>query len=229
MMISINNELPEGNARRAVGILVAENRNIRHGDALQDVRLALEAELREKYGSAARAELKALHPMDAYVSYYKKFGYTYHVLPQLESVARGKSIPGGLALVEVMFLAELKNMLLTAGHDLDRLKAPLRLQEATGQENYITLSGKTATTISGDMMISDGESVISSILRGPDRRTAVTAQTSRALYTVYAPPGVEEALIHMHLSDLEEYIRLLTGGSAVCQKKIIESYAVGMV
>lgn len=42
---------------------------------------------------------------DAYILYYKKFGYTYHVLPQLESVIKGKTIPFGLPLVEAMFIA----------------------------------------------------------------------------------------------------------------------------
>jgi len=219
-MIAIENELTEGAAGCAIGILTVENLRCPNGQALRPIRHALEAALREKYGTTARAELKSLHPMDAYISYYKKFGYTYHVLPQLESVARGKPIPDELPPVEVMFLAELKNMLLTAGHDLDQIKAPIRLQVADGKESYLSLSGRTVLTVPGDLMISDGESVISSILRGPDSRTAITEQTTRFLYTVYAPAGVEEALIERHLSDMEEYVRLLSDASVICRKEI---------
>ena len=58
--------------------------------------------------------------IQAYAAYYERFNKTYHVQLQLESVAlKGKSIPRVSALVEAMFMAELENLLLTAGHDLD--------------------------------------------------------------------------------------------------------------
>jgi hypothetical protein len=45
---------------------------------------------------------------------------------ELESVARkGKSIPSRAALVEAMFIAELENLILTAGNDLDVVVPPV--------------------------------------------------------------------------------------------------------
>ncbi|MGE4485384.1 MAG: phenylalanine--tRNA ligase beta subunit-related protein [Oscillospiraceae bacterium] len=213
-MIAIQNELGNKAKDCAIGVLVMENVSSIPGDKLKFIKLELENSIREKYRQASRGDLKALHPMDTYISYYKKFGYTYHVLPQLESVIKGKAIPDVLPPVEAMFMAELKNMLLTAGHDLDKIKAPLRFMRSTGNEAFISLGSKTVATIPGDIMISDQESVISSILRGPDLRTAITEHTSRVLYTVYAPAGVNEQAVQRHLGNIESYVRAFSEDAA---------------
>jgi hypothetical protein len=41
------------------------------------------------------------------------------------------------ALVEAMFIAEVKNMLLTAGHDLDAVQLPITLDVSKGDGRYI--------------------------------------------------------------------------------------------
>lgn len=211
------------NEKCSIGILVMENvQNESSEDKLMSVRQELEGTIRSKYAKVSRGDLKALHPLDAYISYYKKFGYTYHVLPQLESVIKGKPIPGGLPLVEAMFMAELKNMLLTAGHDFDKIKAPLSLRVSTGNESFTAMNGKDVTTISGDFMIADQETVISSILRGPDLRTAITAHTTRVIYTVYAPFGVEEQLVREHLRDIEASVRIFSKKSSTCLSQVLK-------
>jgi DNA/RNA-binding domain of Phe-tRNA-synthetase-like protein len=219
-MMNILNVEKDNKTNCFIGILVMEDALNLPSDKLKPVRQELEDALRSKYILKSRNELKALHPMDAYVSYYKKFGYTYHVLPQLESVIKGKAILSGSPLVEAMFMAELKNMILTAGHDLDKIKLPLDLKVSTGGENFTALSGKNAAAVSGDIMIADRQTVISSILRGPDLRTAITGQTSRVIYTAYAPFGVEEQLVHRHLSDIETYIRIFSQKSTTSLKQI---------
>jgi hypothetical protein len=63
----------------------------------------------------------------AYADYYRAYGKTYHVSAQWESVAvKGKAIPRRAALVEAMYMAELKNLILTAGHDLASIALPVR-------------------------------------------------------------------------------------------------------
>ena len=72
--------------------------------------------------------MREIEPLPAYAAYYKRFGQRYHVGMQLESVAqKGKDLPDVAALVEGMFVAELRNLILTAGHDLDQIALPLRL------------------------------------------------------------------------------------------------------
>lgn len=205
----------------SIGILVMENvRNKSLEDKLMPVRQELENTIRSKYAQASREDLKAFHPMDAYISYYKKFGCTYHVLPQLESVIKGKAMPSGKPLVEAMFMAELKNMLLTAGHDFDKIDTPLNFKISTGKESYTAMNAKNVTIIAGDYMIADQQAVISSILRGPDLRTAITEDTTRVIYTVYAPFGVEEQLVQEHLRDMEAYIRIVSEKSVTCLSRV---------
>ena len=176
---------------------------------LQLRKAEIEKELRERYQGVERAQLKQLPVMQAYVRYFGNFEKTYHLLLQLESVAlKGKPIPSVAALVEAMFMAEIKNMLLTAGHDLEKVSLPLTLGVAAGGEQYLGIRGRDETCKSGDMMLADGEGIISSVLCGPDARTRIAPWTRKALFTVYAPEGVDEGAVHAHLRDLEDYVRL---------------------
>jgi DNA/RNA-binding domain of Phe-tRNA-synthetase-like protein len=203
-----------GAAKFSIGLLIIENvKNNADCNTLKVVRDELEDTIRAKYAQSSRNDLKAQRPMDAYIAYYKKFGYTYHVLSQLESVIKGKPIPTGLPAVEAMFMAELKNMILTAGHDLDQIQLPISLRISTGKEGYTTMSGKSVETIPKDFMIADQNGILSSILRGPDLRTAITKHTTRVIYMVYAPPGVEEQLVYNHLGDIESYVHMTSQAS----------------
>ncbi|GAI84117.1 unnamed protein product, partial [marine sediment metagenome] len=115
-----------------------------------------------------KAYLKNMEPIKTYSDYYKRFKKTYHVLLQLESIVfKNKSIPKVASLVEAMFMAEIKNLLLTAGHDLDAIDLPIKLDVASGREKYIQLSGQGKDLIHNDMMVSDLQGITSSIIYGP--------------------------------------------------------------
>jgi DNA/RNA-binding domain of Phe-tRNA-synthetase-like protein len=118
-------------------------------------------------------------------------------------VLKGKSIPSVAALVEAMFMAELKNLLLTAGHDLELLNPPVRIDVADGSENYTRINGQEQTTQAMDMFIADTRGIMSTVLYGPDRRTRITSKTERVLFTVYAPPGIGEQAVREHLKDIQ--------------------------
>jgi DNA/RNA-binding domain of Phe-tRNA-synthetase-like protein len=166
--------------------------------------------------------LKSLGPIKAYQAYFKRFKKTYHVFQQLDSVIfKGKSIPQVAALVEAMFMEELRNMLLTAGHDLDAVKTPLKLDTAKGNEKYIRMNGQEQVLKAGDMMIADSVAVISSVIYGPDRRTMITADTKRVLFTVYAVPGIGTQAVRQHLEGIEANIRLV---SPDAQLELLEVY-----
>jgi DNA/RNA-binding domain of Phe-tRNA-synthetase-like protein len=207
MRIDFTIDPDQNTSGMALGVLALGKIGGADNNGLKRVKEALEGAMREKYSQMTRAELKALHPMDVYISYYKKFGYTYHVLPQMESILRGKDIPNVLPPVAAMFMAELKNMLLTAGHDLDKIVLPLRLRRSTGNEIMPALSGRDVVTVQGDYMITDREGVISAILRGCDARTAITETTKNVIYTVYAPAGIDNECVRNHLDDIEAYVR----------------------
>lgn len=190
------------------GVLVMHSvSNPVHDPALEAQKASLEEQLRAQFSGQDRATI-ASHPiLRAYAEYYRQFKKTYHIQLQLESIVlKGKSIPKVAALVEAMFMAEMKDMLLTAGHDLDALQLPLTLDVATGNERYTLLRGEEQALKPGDMMISDQIGVISSILYGPDQRTQITSETSNVIFTVYAPPGIKEESVAGHLQHIKENV-----------------------
>jgi len=183
---------------------------------LEEQKQQLQDQLRARFAGQDRSTIAALPTIQAYNAYYKSFKKTYHVQLQLESIAfKGKSLPSVAALVEAMFMAEIKNLLLTAGHDLDTLQLPITLDVATGQENYTLLRGQGQASKFGDMLMADQAGVISSILYGPDQRTQITANTRHVLFTVYAPSGIEAADVQRHLEDIRQYVWCVSPAATV--------------
>ena len=195
----------------AVGILaMREVTNPIHHPELNQRKTELENQLRTRFADQDRATLKTLPVLQAYEAYYKRFRKSYHVQLQLESlVFKDKPIPSVAALVEAMFMAELKNLLLTAGHDLEAVEPPVRVDVAQGDESYTQLNGLQQSLKAGDMYIADGKGIISSIIYGPDRRTQITAETHGVLFTVYAPPGIEAQTVQKHLEDIQANVWLI--------------------
>jgi DNA/RNA-binding domain of Phe-tRNA-synthetase-like protein len=186
--------------------------------ALETRKAALEADLRARFAGKTRADIKVLPEFQAYTAYYKQFKKTYHVQLQLESVAlQGKPIPSVAALVETMFMGELKNFLLTAVHDLDVVQPPVSINVADGSESYITLNGQSQVLKPGDMFIADTEGVLSSIIYGPDARTQVTVETRNVLFTVYAPEGIPPDTVQQHLSDMQDFVWLIESSADVVE------------
>jgi DNA/RNA-binding domain of Phe-tRNA-synthetase-like protein len=191
-----------------VGVLIMRSvSNPAHHPALESKKTALEEQLRAQFSGQDRAAI-ASHPvLQAYTEYYRRFKKTYHIQLQLESIVlKGKTIPSVAALVEAMFMAEMQDMLLTAGHDLDLLHLPLTLDVAKGTEQYTLLRGDNQILKADDMMISDREGVISSIIYGPDQRTQITPNTQNVVFTVYVPPGIDEQTVVNHLEHIRDNV-----------------------
>ena len=199
---------PEAHA----GVLVMRSvLNPTHDPGLESKKVALEERLRAQFSGQDRATI-ASHPvLQAYAEYYRRFKKTYHIQLQLESIVlKGKSIPRVAALVESMFMAEMQDLLLTAGHDRDVLQLPLTLDVATGTEQYTLLRGDDQIVKAEDMMISDREGVISSIIYGPDQRTQITPSTQNVVFTVYAPPGIDKQIVVEHLQHIKENVLIFS-------------------
>jgi DNA/RNA-binding domain of Phe-tRNA-synthetase-like protein len=204
-------EYPEA----AVGVLAMHNvTNPDSHPALSSRKAQLEEQLRSRFSDHDRARLRRLPTIQAYDAYYRRFRKTYHVLLQLESVAlKQQPIFSVAALVEAMLMAELESLLLTAGHDLEAVQEPIRVDVAKGTELYTQLSGKQQVLKAGDMHIADAQGVISSIIYGPDRRTRIKSTTQQVLFTTYAPPGISGEAVHQHLRDIRAYVLLVAPGA----------------
>lgn len=208
-----------------IGIL--EMRNVANPatcPALDAVKSSIETSLRDQFQEQGKAAIRTLPVMQAYKNYYKPFKKTYHVQQQVESIAlKGRSIPSVAALVEAMFMAELKNMLLTAGHDLDVLEGPISVKVAGGDEVYTRINDQEQMLKVDDMYITDSKGVMSAIIYGPDHRTQITTATRNVLYTVYAPSGIPTPVVESHLQDLLQYVLLIAPDAETSELNIYGS------
>ena len=201
----------------SVGILSMRNvSNPQNHEVLAQHKTTLEHELRTRYAGYNRERLKTHPVLASYHAYYKQFKKTYHVQLQLESVVfKGKALPRAAALVEAMFMAELKYLMLTAGHDLDEVQLPVTIGVAEGHERYVRLNGQEQELKAKDMMISDAQGVLSSIIYGPDQRTMIKPGTTRVLFTVYGVPTIDPSDLMAHLATIQENVSVISPDAEV--------------
>jgi len=223
-LLIISDEIKKVYPEALLGILaIRKVYNPNQHEELNQCKLELENNLRKNFAQLGRSDLKNMEPLKTYNDYYKRFKKTYQVLLQLESIVfKNRSIPRVASLVEVMFMAELKNLLLTAGHDLEVIDLPLKLDVSIGGEKYTLLNGQEKELPPGDMMISDLKGIISSIIYGPDKRTRIKPNTRKVLFVVYAPPGIKKFKVFQHLQDIQNYVHIIAPESEVELLKVYE-------
>ncbi len=196
--------------------------NTKPSAVLAQEKRAIEERLREKYAGFSREDFLALPVMGAYHRYYRSFGYTYHVLLQLESVAlKGKSLPNVSPLVDANFAAELETLILTAGHDVAQLEAPIVIDVAREGDEITQMNGNRKHVPAGDMLMRDAQGVACTILRGQDNRSPISKATTHVLYVSYVPEGVTEEQVRAQLDAMESYVRLFVPECVVEQSQII--------
>ena len=193
-----------------VGVLLLANvDNTGRTTPLEARKRETERRLRERFAGFSRADLLELDILKAYRDFYRGFGNTYHVQLQLESVVhKGRSLPSVSPLVDANFAAELETLVLTAGHDAERLEWPLTLGAAQGGEVFTGMNGSRKTLKPNDMMMSDAQGVVCTIICGQDARTPISPATRHALYVAYAPPGVPPGAVEQQLNAVYENVRL---------------------
>lgn len=205
-----------------IGVLALRNvKNPGEHPELDAIKLDLESRLRHQYADYDRQSLRALPTLQVYHDYYKRFKKSYHVQLQVESIVfKNRSIPNGAALVEAMFMAELKNFLLTAGHDTAVAQLPATIKIAAPGDKFTRINGQEQTLKPGDMVIADQNGVISSVIYGPDRRTQINPATTDVMFTVYAPSGIGETAVMQHMDDIENYVRVVSPDAILVEKRI---------
>ncbi len=205
----------------AVGVLVMDNvYNPERNAELDRIKSELEEQTRSRF--ANKGELRADPLLQAYRAYYKGFRKTYHVQMQLESIAfKGKSIPRVAALVEAMFIAELQDLLLTAGHDLDLVEPPVGVDVAQGTERFVRMNGQEQELKAGDMFIADAKGVLSTVIYGPASRAQIQPGTRRVLFTVYAVPGIGQVAVRQHLQTIQSHVRLIAPDAETDQLEVV--------
>jgi DNA/RNA-binding domain of Phe-tRNA-synthetase-like protein len=161
--------------------------------------------------------------MAAYARYYRRFGKTYHVLLQLESIVlKGKALPSVSPLVDANFAAEVETLVLTAGHDVRKLHGEVVIDVARDGDQLAPMAGGAPKTVpAGDMIMRDAKGVCCSIIYGQDSRSPITAEASHVLYVAYAPAGVPHDIVEAHLRLIEEHARLVSGSAVTEQRRLL--------
>ncbi len=189
---------------------------------LDESKRAAERQMRATYGGFEREDFLELPVMAAYRRYYKKFKKTYHVQLQVESIVKNvRGLPAVSPLVDANFLAEMTTFVLTAGHDVNKLEAPIVIDVSHEGDVIDQLGGETKGMRPGDMVMRDAQGVCCSIIYGQDDRSHITPATSHVLFVSYAPPGVPEELVRTQLEAIEANVRLFSPAAKLEQRRLI--------
>jgi DNA/RNA-binding domain of Phe-tRNA-synthetase-like protein len=193
-------------------------------NVIGDRKRETESRLRARYQGLTRQDFSSLPVMSAYVRYYKRFGKTYHVQLQLESIVlKGKSLPDVTALVDANFVAEVETLVLTAGHDAAKLDGAVAIDVAHDGDEMTQMNGALKPLLAGDMIMRDASGVSCSIIYGQDNRSPISRETSHVLYVAYAPTGVGAEAVEAQLGKIEENVRLFAPEAVVEQRRVISA------
>ncbi len=192
--------------------------------ALNERKREVEARLRERYTGFTRQDLLALPVLSAYDRYYTRFDKTYHVQLQLESIVfKGKRLPDVLPAVDANFMAEVETLVLTAGHDVARLRGSISMDVARTGDQITQMNGNAKAIPAGDMLMRDADGVCCSIIYGQDNRSPIARTTAGVLYVAYAPAGVPAESVAAQFQRIEENIRLFAPEARVEQRRLLSA------
>ena len=223
--ISVTDAWKAAHPGALIGILeVSQVDNAVASADLNERKRAVEASLRERYKGFARADFVSAPVMSEYVRYYKLFGKTYHVLLQLESIVlKGKPLPDVSPLVDANFIAEVETLVVTAGHDVANLRAPVCIDVSRAGDSLVQMGGSTKSMPAGDMVMRDAGGMSCSIIYGQDNRSPISSRTTHALYVAYAPSGVSETAVESQLRGILGYIRTFAPRCVVEQQTLLKT------
>lgn len=180
------------------GSLIVRNvPNQKKSNVLEEKKQSLEQKIQNSKIDPVEDEL-----IKSYNRFFNRWGKTYPIEYQLKTVRKGGRFPLVSVLVDSMFLVELKNQILTSGHDLDLIQGHLIFDVTEGGERYLKLNGKEQELKKDDIILRDAEGILSSALYGPARRTAINSETKNALYLAWCPFGMNEEIITEHLNQI---------------------------
>lgn len=183
-----------------------------------------EAQLRERYRDFTRQDFLALPVMAAYDRYYGRFNKTYHVQLQVESIVlKSKNLPDVFPLVDANFTAEVETHVLTAGHDVAKLRGAVFIDASAKGDHMTLMNGAPKEIYAGDMVMRDDGGICCSIIYGQDNRSPISRDTSRVLFVAYAPAGVPAALVALQLQKIEENVRLFSPATVVEQFRLLRA------
>ncbi|MBC8335843.1 MAG: hypothetical protein ISR59_08080 [Anaerolineales bacterium] len=223
LLISGTDEWKKGHPGAIIGLLELSGVDNKSASLqLEERKRETEARLRDLYAGFTRQDLVSLPVLSTYKEYYKRFKKTYHVQLQVESILlKGKNLPSISPLVDANFIAEVETFVLTAGHDVAKLKGPTLIDVSHEGEQMPQMNGHLQSLRPGDMVMKDAERVSCTIIYGQDNRSPITPATSHVLYVAYAPAGVPAKAVESQLQKIKEIIQSFSPEAVAEQSQFI--------
>lgn len=188
---------------------------------LQNAKTELEIVIRDNFSGLDKKKLRTISPFSDYHAYYKRFKKTYHVLHQCESIASGKrTLPNGAPLVQAMFMAEIKNQLLTAGYDSTNLQPQFNVQLADGESSFNGMGMKNCTPPENDILFSSNQTQLGSIICGPNHEHRIQPVTTNVLFAIYGVPGITAKQMENHFEDIRSFVSLISSEATTLDMSI---------
>ena len=178
-------------------LIIRDVPNRKRNEFLEERKRTLEREIKEKYAEVDKDVI--IHYYNTYFKLWKK---SYPIEYQIKTVKSGGRFPQVSVIVDCMFIAELKNRILTSGHDLDEIKGDLTFDISQGGEQYLKIDGRKQELKKNDIVLKDNEGILASILYGPARRTSISQKTKNSLFFAWCPYTMDENIILRHLNDI---------------------------
>ena len=155
-----------------------------HPDIDQAKRLK-EKKIRETYPDPEEDPIA-----QSYAGYFDKWGKTYPIEFQINSIKKGRTFPQVSTHVDCMFMAELENRILTSGHDRDMIQGRLVYDLADDGEEYVKLNGKKQVLVKNVILVEKntvlGEKLL---LSGNGRCNLTNSETLESFLKGYTGHG----------------------------------------
>lgn len=178
-------------------------------DAFKKIRGEEISKIEPRFENYMRADFVKNDPICHYVKYFKKFKKTFILLQQMESIFVKKLyFPIVPPAVDALILTEMKHGLLVATFDTAKLKEPVFIDVAHGDEAYISANEKEITLKAGDIFIRDDEGAILTHVYGQDIRTRVDSDSKDIMFVITGVEGVTVDKVETALKDILYYMRL---------------------
>ena len=225
LSISVTDQWRTTHRGAVIGLLELSGvENTQPSFQLDDRKRETQGGLKARYGGLTRQDFLLLPAMAAYDRYYKRFKKTYHVQLQVESIVlKGKSLPSISPLVDSNFMAEVETFVLTAGHDVAKLREPILIDVSREGDSITQMNGVPKVILAGDMAMRDANGVSCSIIYGQDNWSLISAATASVLYVSYAPSDVPAETVDAQLQKIEANVRLFSPTATTQQRRLLSA------
>jgi len=199
------------------GCLTINNqRNLKEHPGIEQAKRLIEKKIRETYPPPKEDPI-----IQRYAAYFDRWGKTYPIEFQIDSIKKGRTFPQVSTHVDIMFMAELENRILTSGHDGDTIQGRPVYDLADQGQEYVKINGKKQALQKNDVILKDDEGILASILFGPSARTSIKMETVNPLYLAWCPANIDHETVDKHLSTITKYSKIAHGEKIETARHII--------